>query len=235
MPCSGIGSMLHAQAAAMAAALETGRVFVESPGHFLTASAYCGSNTTLDTCYFLPLSNCTLGAAGVSEQDLAAAAAFSAADLAAYAAARPDSPRVIVMTGAAAVRSLTPSLFTQPLVEAGVPTGRRYWWWRAQAIAYMLRPNARTRAEVLKRRAAKLRGKDLAAGCISLYVRHGDKQSESRVWDDAAYDAAVAQLRGIDSSLTRQVFLSTEDPQTVVYFTDQAHNWSTTYVKMKRK
>jgi hypothetical protein len=66
--CSGIGSVLHSEAAAMSAALETGRVFLEAPGHFLTATPYCGSNTTLDSCYFEPLSNCTLEMAGVTSQ-----------------------------------------------------------------------------------------------------------------------------------------------------------------------
>jgi hypothetical protein len=59
---------VHVQTAAMSVALETGRVFLEAPGHFLTATSYCGSNTTLDSCYFEPLSNCTLEMAGVTPQ-----------------------------------------------------------------------------------------------------------------------------------------------------------------------
>ena len=234
---SGIGSALHSQAAAMAAALEMGRVFVEAPGHFLTGTPYCGASSTLDSCYFMPLSNCTFKSAGLTEQDLKAAPALTADNLATLHASNPASPRVVLIAGGAAylVRALTPSLFKGILDSVGLPEARRYWWWRAQAIAYMLRPNSRTRTELAKRRKDKLQGVPLQEGCISLYVRHGDKGVEAKVWEDPAYDAAANQLRHIDSSLTRQVFLSTEDPATVEYFTSPARNWSTTYVKMKRK
>jgi hypothetical protein len=126
-------------------------------------------------------------------------------------------------------------MFDAPLDAAKVVGPRRFWWWRAQAIAYIVRPNARTLAEVAARKEAKLRGRPLQKGCISLYVRHGDKGTESKTWDDPAYEAALLQLRGIDSSLTRQVFLSTEDPKTVEYFQASDRNWSTTVVDMKRK
>ncbi len=39
-------------------ALNTGRIFIENPGTFLTGSPQCGENRTLDSCYFLPSSNC---------------------------------------------------------------------------------------------------------------------------------------------------------------------------------
>jgi hypothetical protein len=39
---------------------------LEAPGHFLTATSYCGSSTTLDSCYFEPFSNCTLAKSGVT-------------------------------------------------------------------------------------------------------------------------------------------------------------------------
>jgi hypothetical protein len=110
---------------------------------------------------------------------------------------------------AASVRALTPSVFRSVLNTAGLPQARRYWWWRAQAIAFIVRPNARTRGEMAIRRRQKLQGKPLREGCISLYVRHGDKHVEAKVWDDAAYDLALSKLRSYDTSLTHQVFLST--------------------------
>jgi hypothetical protein len=138
-------------------------------------------------------------------------------------------------TDAWSVQTVVPSIFKDVLDSVGLPVERRYWWWRAQAVAYILRPNHRTRTELARRRIEKLQGLPLQAGCISLYVRHGDKAAEAKVWEDPAYDAAAQQLRNIDSSLTHQVFLSTEDPATVEYFTSSARNWSTTYIKMKRK
>ena len=49
----------------------------------------------------------------------------------------------------------------------------KYWpkWWRAQAAAFLLRPNAATEAELAAFRKAHLVGAGPAAlGC---YVRHG--------------------------------------------------------------
>jgi hypothetical protein len=81
----------------------------------------------------------------------------------------------------------------------------------------------------------KLRGLPLAPGCVSVYIRHGDKGSEHKTFDDAEYEAALEYLRSVDPTLTRQVFLSTEDPQTVAYFTNATRNWATSYVDMPRK
>lgn len=232
---SGIGSVFHVQAAAMAAALETGRVFVEAPGHFLTGTPYCGASSTLDSCYFMPLSNCTLEAAGVTEQDLKAAPALTAARMVEFHASNPAAPRIVIIAANSVNNTLVPSIFKDMLDVVGLPEARRYWWWRAQAIAYMVRPNHRTRIELAKRRKEKLQGAPLQDGCISLYVRHGDKAVEAKVWEDPAYDAAMQHLRQIDTSLTRQVFLSTEDPATVEYFTSPARNSNTTFVSMLRK
>jgi hypothetical protein len=170
-------------------------------------------------------------------QDLAAAPALTAATVKQFAASNPTAPRVVVMSHGEVVslRTLVPSMFVKPLDKAELPGPRRYWWWRAQAIAYIVRPNTRSFAEIAARKQAKLRGRPLHEGCISLYVRHGDKGTEAKTWDDAAYEAATTQLRVIDSSLTRQLFVSTEDPKTVEYFHASARNWSTTVIDMKRK
>jgi hypothetical protein len=233
--CSGVGSVLHTQGTALSAALETSRVFVEAPGNHLAATAYCGSNTTLDTCYFLPLSNCSLEQAGVTTTDLRSAPELSLKDLTRYAASDPASPRVVVMSfeQAATVRTSTPSLFSQALDEAGLPFSRRYWWWRAQAAAFIVRPNERTRHEIVRRKEQKLRGIPLQPGCISMFVRHGDKVTEAKVWEDAAYDAAAQKLREIDTSLTRQLFLSTADPASIAYFNSTARNLRTTVLDQK--
>jgi hypothetical protein len=81
----------------------------------------------------------------------------------------------------------------------------------------------------------KLRGLPLAPGCVSLYIRHGDKHTEHKTYNDSEYEQALNQLRRVDPSLTRQVFLSTEDPATVTYYTNATRRWSTSYVEMPRK
>jgi len=70
---------------------------------------------------------------------------------------------------------------------------------------------------------------------VSVYIRHGDKHTEHKTFEDAEYEEALIHLRRVDPSLTRQVFLSTEDPATVVYFTNATRNWATSYVDMPRK
>lgn len=234
---SGIGSVVHVETGAMAAAMETGRVFLEAPGNFLTKSAYCGGSTTLDSCYFEPLSNCTLAMAGITPQEVAAAPKLTSAQLREFAASNQSSPRVVVMSVAEAssVRDFCPNMFMGPLDAAMVPRARRFWWWRAQAVTYIVRPNARSLLEIAARKKAKLRGSPLQDGCISLHVRHGDKATENQIWDDTAYEAAAMQLRDIDSTLIGQLFLSTEDPKTVEFFQTSSRNWNTTVVDMKRK
>lgn len=102
-------------------------------------------------------------------------------------------------------------------------------------MAYIVRPNARTLAELQVRRRDKLLGVQPQRGCISLFVRHGDKASEAATHEDPAYEAAVHRLRAIDATLSTDVFLSTEDPHTIDYFTNASRGLPTSYVKMNRK
>lgn len=81
----------------------------------------------------------------------------------------------------------------------------------------------------------KLRGLPLAPGCVSVYIRHGDKHTEHKTFEDWEYEEALKHLLQVDPSLTRQVFLSTEDPSTVTFFTNATRGWSTSYVDMPRK
>lgn len=51
----------------------------------------------------------------------------------------------------------------------------------------------------------KLRGLPLAPGCVSVYIRHGDKHTEHKTYNDTEYEAALQELLALDPSLTRQV------------------------------
>ncbi|KAF8062779.1 hypothetical protein HT031_004109 [Scenedesmus sp. PABB004] len=198
------------------AALDSGRLLAEAPGHFLAADDWCAGRDTLDACYFEPLSHCRLSAEEV------AGAVFSA-DPAALA--DPAGPRVMATDAraiAAALRDKAPTRFAGRLAATAIPAKNHYYWWRAQGVAYIVRPNARTREELSARERAKFRGAALAPGCVSLYVRHGDKGTEAPTFTDAQYEAAVLRLLADDPALSRQLFLSTEDPATVVYFASDA-------------
>lgn len=234
---SGFGSVLHVETAALAGAIMSRRILAETPNHWMARNRHCGNATTLDSCYFLPLSNCTLLVAGISQAEINAAPEMhgSPEDIKRLLSQDPSLPRVVKGSFhlAAALRPLVAG-FESRLMAIGIPPSAQEWWWRAQASMYIVRPNTRTVTE-LERRKSKIRGADLRPGCISLYVRHGDKGRESRVFDDAAYEDAVFRLRTMDKRLTRQIFLSTEDPATVRYFTNATRGWATTYVDMKRK
>lgn len=233
--CSGIGSLLHAETAALGIAWEAGRVMWEAKGFFMAPASQCGANTSLDSCYFLPLSNCTLENAGLTQSDLDQAPQVgSLGDLVV-------SDKRVVRWGVAVAMSApyrlhVPSMLLAPLKQQGVVDNRKaLWLWRALGTAYIVRPNARTLSELQSRRHGKLVGHDPRPGCISLYVRHGDKGVENVVFEDAAYEHAIHQLKRSDPRLNKQVFLSTEDPFTVEYFTNASRGLTTTYVQMKRK
>lgn len=51
----------------------------------------------------------------------------------------------------------------------------------------------------------RFRGAPLAPGCISLFVRGGDKAAESAVFSSQHYEGIVQRLRQIDPALTNQV------------------------------
>lgn len=238
---SGIGSYIHVVTMLLRAALDSGRVLIEEPGQqFLTQTPYCGANLTMGTCYLLPWTNCSL-----PDKVLAEATVLSGEQGAAKLLNKdPSLPRLVKFDAYNdGYRQLLdhPNIFTAMLDSTAIPSGRwaiaknRAYWWRAIGVAYILRPNARTYAELARRKYLKLLGPSLQQGCIGLYIRHGDKHVESQVFNDAEYERAVTQLRKINRSLTAQLFLSTEDPATVTYFMRSQRNWTTSYVDMPRK
>jgi hypothetical protein len=51
----------------------------------------------------------------------------------------------------------------------------------------------------------RFRGEPLAPGCISVFVRGGDKAAESAVFTSEHYEAVAKRLRQVDPALTNQV------------------------------
>jgi hypothetical protein len=224
--------------AALRAAVDSGRVLVEAPGHFLTSTPYCGSNTTLGSCYFLPLTNCT-----ITPEALAIAPLLGQEQYPQLLGRDPKLPRVVRISGDTPwVFAVPPLVFDSHLSTTSIPLGpvgshnpHRAWWWRAISTAYIVRPNARTYAELAARKRSKLVGGNLEGNCIGLYIRHGDKHRENEIFSNEQYEKAVEKLRSIDAMLTKHIFLSTEDSATVAYYRNSSRGWSTSFISMPMK
>lgn len=123
----------------------SGRIMHEEYDHFLTQNGYCRGNATLDSCYFEPLTRCRL-----TREEAAAAPTLKTVEQ----LMDPAGPRVGILDYNLVVelRLSVPKQFEKQVEERGIPSKRKHYWWRAQAIAYIIRPNARTRAELEKRK-----------------------------------------------------------------------------------
>lgn len=128
----------------------------------------------------------------------------------------------------------TPHMFHSLLQRGGV-SNKFFYWWRAQSSAYLIRPTLRTLNELDRRREAVFQGQRIKPGTISVHVRHGDKWKESKLEDDATFLRAAEALlmHDIGPILQRRIFLSTEDPHTVHFFT-QLSNWRVQYTNVTR-
>ncbi|WIA30221.1 hypothetical protein OEZ86_000312 [Tetradesmus obliquus] len=224
---SGVASIMNVETVSLVAALNSGRIMHEEYDHLLTQNGYCRGNATLDSCYFEPLTRCRL-----TREEAAAAPTLKTVEQ----LMDPSGPRVGILDYnlVAELRLSVPKQFEKQVEERGIPSKRKHYWWRAQAIAYIIRPNARTRAELEKRKQERFRGAPLAPGCISLFVRGGDKAAESAVFSSQHYEGIVQRLRQIDPALTNQLFITTEDPRTIDYFANSS-SWRTSYVHMKEE
>eukprot|EP00198_Chlamydomonas_reinhardtii_P009153 XP_001698490.1 predicted protein [Chlamydomonas reinhardtii] len=239
---------------ALQVALDLNRVYVEAAGTFLTDSAQCGKSKTLDSCYFLPFSKCKPTAAqlrdapqlvssrrkgqedngaGVEDEDDEDYDGQGAA----YTNPGDDRPVLTVTHDALVeVRAQAPLRFLERLNQTNMDPKKWYYWWRAQAAAYMLRPNEAILKEIARRKKTMIAGPAPAPGCISVHVRHGDKGVEAQTFDDQVYDKTAAKLRGLDPDrFADRLWVSTEDPNTISYFatnntTAAGNKWQTGYI-----
>lgn len=58
----GIGSQIHVYGKGLAIAMALGRVYIQAwgPSTLFTEGAFCPERSTLDQCFFRPLTKCTL-------------------------------------------------------------------------------------------------------------------------------------------------------------------------------
>lgn len=207
----GIGSLIHILASNLGLAMSLGRILVLDPGDgnvFATdrpSTGFCG-NTTSFECFLMPLSSCSM----------ADALAHNPSKLDWHTPSRAEDPTLAeertLQTIGENFKHVPPQL--QDLANcSAVPPEKHWYWWRAQATAYLVRLNPKAQAEV-RRRIGMYMPAFIPPGTISTHVRHGDKGIEMRLL--AAEDfLAAAELTAarLPLLLGRQVFVSTEDPE----------------------
>eukprot|EP00026_Physarum_polycephalum_P008788 Phypoly_transcript_08889.p1 GENE.Phypoly_transcript_08889~~Phypoly_transcript_08889.p1 ORF type:complete len:462 (+),score=51.80 Phypoly_transcript_08889:149-1387(+) len=84
------------------------------------------------------------------------------------------------------------------------------FWWHAQSIKYLARPNART-ISVVKEEQKKIFGGDgsLPHPIISLYIRHGDKWKEAKPKSVKAYMDRIMLIA--DKHNIKHLYVGTDD------------------------
>lgn len=236
---NGIGSVLHKTTVLLQAALNLDRILVlyPQPGGQWVDAPYCLRTYTLDSCYLEPLSSCSIrDAMGYRKWE-----DVPWLDAGTYGR---NSDRTLkdecVTFGAQFLwaqrgpAGATPTLF-HPLLHRGNVSTASYYWWRAQGVAYLVRPNARTLKVLQRRRVEIFQNGSIANGTLSVHVRRGDKWKESTLADDDAYlRAAEWMVRDHADSVQRSIFLSTEDADTVRFFAG-VRNWTVRWTSVRRQ
>lgn len=108
-----------------------------------------------------------------------------------------------------------------------IPQNLYYFYWRMCSTAYFVRYNHITNNWVNELEEDYLvnPGKNYD---VSLYVRHGDKGSEMELVSNDQYVGAIKVIQKILNKDKLNVFLSTEDPETVKWFKENT-NYTLSY------
>lgn len=237
----GIGSLIHSLASSLALAIASNRILLYDPGDGLmfatdqsaTSEPFKCRETTSFECFFRPISNCTYFDA-MSQQT-------SKLEFLLPSKALEYNPsRVLITTGEAFKK--VPSVIMSALIGSEDLVEDKWAWWKAQAVAYLMRPNEKTLIELRRRRGQVFGVHTLPTrGTVSTHVRHGDKGLEMKLVSMKDYLTTADMLlkiidkrEGLDHRPA--VFVSTEDPaaiDTAREWTDQ-NNWDLYYTDIRR-
>ena len=97
-------------------------------------------------------------------------------------------------------------------------------------------PNARTLQAIEERKKKIFPSMTAARGTTAVHVRHGDKWKESELIENKQYLEVVEELHrqeGERWSLSRSIFLSTEDQATADFF-QRLPDWDVTFTQVQR-
>ena len=216
----GIGSTLHIATWALAKAMDTDRILIlaPTPDGVWSQGKFCDGYDNLHDCYFEPTSTCSYNDAvgEVSFDDIA----YIDDDVEQHHLRVVRCDIGFAMADAA----LVPTRLKALLHASPIAVEKLYFYFRAQAVAYIVRPTGRTLAEIERRK--QLQGwVGVPDGAISVHVRHGDKGIEMPLAPDNEYALKAEQLIAEYPDLRRVIFLSTEDAKSVEFF-KQYSNWT---------
>jgi len=197
----GIGALLHFLARALGLAMHLGRILVLSIENFNPKRGdagmpwydhrFCPGMVSWE-CWFQPLTSCVEHA---------------------------DSDTMVVQPeelGRFRVgnfsRHYVPEVFHEMLRECShVKTDLEFYWWHAQAIAYIVRFNKNTRRQLDKLRSELLQDcyagcnssamKGLPHGTVAMHVRHGDKGREMQILPVEMYWEQARRLASGDQGI----------------------------------
>jgi len=236
---TGIGSTIHVTTIALGMAMETGRILVLYPTPNLSwvKGVFCEDYDTLDTCYFEPITSCSVydifGGKLEKLDDIPEIDMSGNVDQSHLTVLRAHA-LAIVVTWPASIQLSIPDQFHKLLSMSGMQVNQWSHWWRAQAVAYIVRPNRRTLVELDSRRRLFFPNKAIDPGTISIHIRHGDKWKESTlVADEDHLRLAEELLEKFPDIAKRNIFLSTADPNSVQFFA-KLTNWNVSWTNLSR-
>lgn len=202
---SGLGSTVHIKAYSLLVALMSGRVLIDDPGIQWTmtfAANYCETQDW--SCYFAPLTTCTLPqdwrskarpfqdiAGQIEDQYVTSSAQMQLANAPGLGGVRVDD-----FDGSSSFNNKPAS------------------WWMTQATGYVARPNERTLSAVCHIWNCIIgRGKQPPRPFAAMFIRRGDKGWEAQLREPFEYFDLLEALDRNLSEPVRGVYIGTDDPR----------------------
>ncbi|KAF3940450.1 hypothetical protein ABW19_dt0204905 [Dactylella cylindrospora] len=217
----GLGATVFSVSMNLNMALRWNRILLYDPNsgpgkHFVDPSSHelCGQSLN---CFFEPLTSCTM-------DDLTEDNYFELP-------ARKILPQEFITIPPGSIPPLF-GIALRRIYPMITPDALKYWW-RGQAVSYIMRFNGRTMAELLRKRKSKNIQKSLQfdgdeiiegtgipfpmpEGSISMHVRHGDKGIEMTLKPFKQYlDAAESFIAQNPMGYRKIAFISTENPDII--------------------
>ena len=231
IPMHGLGSNWHITTAFLAIAMERDRILI--PAKSRSCDFDNSDGTNFYDCYFDEMSSCTTWAREHVTPQLCEGAEFEGYGCLPHITKDEDHRDkqftfytfyildfVAQISHRVVPYQLAPLLACSPISDTD-----SFSWWRAQAVAFVLRPDSSARAEIDARMQAYYKATHLPAHAVALHIRRGDKEKELksltsdetfvRVLNASILSAEWTKTHGVP--IARHIFVSTEDKGSLDY------------------